>query len=139
MATKSFTSKSFAPADLPQLLNRPGVLLVDVRPRRLFHRDHVPGSHSIPAGLLLAGELPEGELLLIGGDSSSSEALIEQLHGQGYARRVRYLRGGFPAWRAGQSEAEEARAGEAPRPDWPRLLDRGRQLLAGPVFSRSRA
>lgn len=86
--------------DLPRLARTPGVVILDVRPRRSFRRAHVPGSHSIPAGLLLASELPEGELLLVGADSAQTEALIDQLHAQGYSRAIRYLRDGFAAWRA---------------------------------------
>lgn len=84
---------------------RPGTVLLDVRRAWRYRRWHVPGSHSIPAGLLVAGELPDGDLLLIGSDSMQAHALIEQLHAQGSNRLIRYLEGGFPAWKAEQQNS----------------------------------
>ncbi|WP_235299896.1 rhodanese-like domain-containing protein [Synechococcus sp. GFB01] len=120
------TPASVSAEDLAQLSVLPGVCLVDVRPRRLYHRSHVPGSHSIPAGLLLAGELPEGDLVLIGDDSAETEAVITRLHELGYSRRIRYLNGGYPAWVALHP------AGET-RP-WSLGLADPRQLLGGPAL-----
>ncbi|MEB3354206.1 MAG: rhodanese-like domain-containing protein [Cyanobacteriota bacterium] len=111
---------------LAQLSALPGVCLVDVRPRRLYHRGHVPGSHSIPAGLLLAGELPEGDLVLIGHDPADVEAVITRLHELGYTRRIRSLHGGYPAWGALHPDGESWL--------WSLGLADPRQLLGGPVL-----
>lgn len=113
-------------AQLCKLVQHPGVVVVDVRPRWRFHQAHVPGSHSIPAGVLLASELPQGDLLLIGTDSADSKALIEELHEQGYNRRLRYLEGGFATWSSQQLHH--------PDPFWGELWAQGRQLIGGSVL-----
>lgn len=104
-----------------------GSLLIDIRARRVFHRAHIPGSHSIPSGVLLASEPPEGDLLLIGTDSLDGQQLIDQLHEKGYNRQIRYLEGGFCAWVAGTNPASTR------MPYWKRALIIGQQLIAGPL------
>ncbi len=73
-------------------------LLIDLRPRRRFRRAHIAGSHSIPSGLLLSGEPPEGELILISEAPQEAVAVIEALHQAGYHQRLRYLAEGFRGW-----------------------------------------
>lgn len=77
-----------------------GLLVIDLRPRRAFSNGHLPGSHSIPAGLLLSGEGPEGDLVLVDGGDGSAERVREALYSAGHHRRILVLEGGFPAWRA---------------------------------------
>lgn len=114
-----------------ELLSRakqPRTLLIDVRSRREFNHAHVPGSQSIPAGWLLAGEPPEGDLVLIGRDSLSSQQLIEQLHEQGYNLQLQYLDGGFTAWVAGTNRDP------MPLQFWRQALISTQQLIAGPLL-----
>lgn len=75
-------------------------LLIDLRPQHRFRRGHIPGSHSLPSGLLLSGEPPEGELILISEAPREAAAVIEALHEAGYHQRLRYLAEGFAGWRA---------------------------------------
>lgn len=75
------------------------VLLIDLRPRRRFRHGHIAGSHCIPSGLLLSGEPPEGELILISETPQEAVAVIEALHEAGYHQRLRYLAEGFHGWR----------------------------------------
>jgi len=98
-------SDSISAAELLQLAEQPDKVLIDIRSARQYRQSHHPGSHWIPAGLLLAGELPDGELLLLGDDSNGSIGLIDQLHEQGYNRRIHYLEGGFAALDAAQTAA----------------------------------
>lgn len=74
------------------------LLLIDLRSRLRFRRGHIAGSHSIPSGLLLSGELPEGELVLISDAPHEAEALLEALHDAGYHQRLHYLAEGFSGW-----------------------------------------
>jgi rhodanese-related sulfurtransferase len=108
------------------LVQQPGVLVVDIRPRWRYRLSHVVGSHSIPAGLLLEGEAPEGDLLLIGNDSQQAEAVIDQLHEQGYLRKVSYLKGGYSSW---QAETQIDRQIE-----WEGLWNQGDEQIVGPAF-----
>lgn len=75
-------------------------LLIDLRSRQRFRRGHIAGSHSIPSGLLLSGEPPEGELILISEAPGEAVAVIEALHEAGYHQRLRYLSEGLAGWRA---------------------------------------
>jgi len=74
-------------------------LIIDLRSRSHYHHRHIPGSHSIPSGMLISGEPPDGDLILVGETTLHSATTLEQLHAQGYARRIRHLAGGFEAWR----------------------------------------
>lgn len=76
------------------------VLLIDLRSRQRFQRGHIAGSHCIPSGLLLSGEPPEGELILISEAPGEAVAVIEALHEAGYQQRLRYLSEGLAGWRA---------------------------------------
>ena len=78
----------------------PGPLLVDVRTRRAYHRRHIPGSHNIPLALLLSGEPPEADLVLVGDSDQHTRVAIERLYAQGYRRLIRHLAGGLEAWQA---------------------------------------
>ncbi len=78
--------------------NGNGPLLVDIRPRRAYRRSHIPFSHNIPHGLLISGEPPERDLILVADHDGDSAAAIETLHAQGFNRRILHLRGGFPTW-----------------------------------------
>jgi rhodanese-related sulfurtransferase len=64
------------------------LLVVDVRSRRQFARGHLPLSHAIPAGLLVSGEWPEGDLLLVDDGNGEAERVREALHRGGYPRRL---------------------------------------------------
>jgi rhodanese-related sulfurtransferase len=77
-----------------------GMLVLDIRSRRAFNRFHIPGSHNIPLPLLLCGEPPDADLLLVGDSDHTTKAAILRLHDQGYQRLIRYLGGGIQAWRA---------------------------------------
>lgn len=79
---------------------RIGFVVIDLRPRRAFRRSHLPGSHSLPAGLLLSGEWPEGDLLLVDGGDGEAVRVRDALHSAGYRRQILLLDGGIPAWRA---------------------------------------
>ncbi|MFZ0409336.1 MAG: hypothetical protein WAM11_14690 [Cyanobium sp.] len=58
----------------------------------------MPGSHSIPAARLVSSELPDGDLILISEQPRQALELIDQLHRNGYSRRIQYLEGGLPHW-----------------------------------------
>jgi rhodanese-related sulfurtransferase len=73
-------------------------LIIDLRSRSRYRRGHVPGSHNIPSGWLISGELPDGDLILVGESTRHSAATIDHLQSQGHARRIRHLAGGFGAW-----------------------------------------
>ena len=96
------------------------LLVVDVRSRRQFARGHLPHSHPIPAGLLVSGEWPEGDLLLVDDGTGEAERVREALHSAGYPRRILQLTGGFAAWRAAGLPVERSR----PSWSWPRWLGR---------------
>ncbi len=98
-------SDLLSPRQLQRLLsgsgpNGPGSpeLIIDLRSRSRFRRSHVPGSHNIPSGWLISGELPDGDLILVGDSTQHSATTIEQLQTQGHIRRIRHLAGGFAAW-----------------------------------------
>ena len=117
------STKSIDTRQLRHLIQHPGVLVVDIRTRWHYRLSHVAGSHSIPAGLLVAGEAPEEDLLLIGDDSLQAEAVIDQLHEQGYLRKVQYLKGGYPTWQAETTIDRQI--------EWEALWKQGRQQIAG--------
>ena len=122
---------SLGPLEVAQRLARPKLaaasqtepstlLVVDVRSRRQFARGHLPLSHAIPAGLLVSGEWPEGDLLLVDHGNGEAERVREALHRGGYPRRIRQLTGGLEAWRAAGFPVE----GSRPSWFWPRWLGR---------------
>lgn len=91
------------------------VLLIDLRSRQQYRHGHLAGSHSIPSGLLLSGELPDGELILISETPGEAVAVLEALHAAGYHQRLAYLAEGLAGWRARglalEAEAEPRRSG----------------------------
>lgn len=121
-------SGAVAPENLLARAKQPGTVLIDIRSRREFHHAHVPGSHSIPAGLLLAGETPEGELVLIGAGSREGQRLIDQLYDQGYQQRLQYLEGGFRDWVIGTNQNTSANQ------PWRQVLVDAQRLIAGPLL-----
>lgn len=122
------STSAVAPEDLPSLVRTGAVLPVDVRSRWQHRHGHIPGSQSIPAGLLLAGEWPDGDLLLIGVDSAQSQELIETMHDLGYNRQLRYLQGGYQAWIA--ATHRPIRSGDV----WDLTRLSGQRLTAGPAL-----
>jgi rhodanese-related sulfurtransferase len=129
--TPSTAAHSLGPLELAQRLARPelaaasgadhsSLLVVDVRSRRQFARGHLPLSQPIPAGLLVSGEWPEGDLLLVDDGTGEAERVREALHRGGYPRRILQLAGGFEAWRAAGFPVE----GSRPSWFWPRWLGR---------------
>ncbi len=116
----------FKAEELPVLTQQHHALLIDIRSRRRYRQGHIPGSHSIPAGLLLAGELPDGELLLIGDTSEQSATVIAQLHDQGYHRQIRFLEDGYTAWSVRHRPIASANLSLT----W----QQGRQLIGGPAL-----
>jgi rhodanese-related sulfurtransferase len=130
--TPPTTSQLLGPLDLAQRLaqtgafpasqegQQPPLLVVDVRSRRQFARGHLPHSHPIPAGLLVSGEWPEADLLLVDDGTGEAERVREALHSAGYPRRILQLTGGFAAWRAAGLPVERSRTSWS----WPRWLGR---------------
>jgi len=100
---------------------RSPLLVVDVRSRRQFARGHLPLSQGIPAGLLVSGEWPEGDLLLVDDGNGEADRVRDALHRAGYPRRILQLAGGLEAWRAAGLPVE----GSRPFWSWPRWLGRG--------------
>jgi len=140
VATPSAAAQSLGPLELAQRLARPELaaasatdpntpLVVDVRSRRQFARGHLPLSHPIPAGLLVSGEWPEGDLLLVDDGNGEAERVREALHNAGYPRRILQLAGGFAAWRAAGLPVEGGR----PSWSWHRWL--GRSGPAAPALA----
>lgn len=113
-------------------------LIIDLRSRSRYHHRHIPGSHSIPSGRLISGEPPEGDLILVGETTLHSAVTLEQLHAQGYARRIRHLADGFEAWRQLGLPVAQQQRGIAPSlaGEWVRMAVSG--LLFGP-WGRSRS
>lgn len=111
----------------------PAPLLVDIRRPGRFRRAHIPGSHNIPAGLLVSGEPPDADLILIGQDDRDSQAVAEALHGSGHHRRIQRLAGGFSHWQSEglpQAEADRQPSDAAPeRLPWIPVLLLGAVLL----------
>lgn len=129
-STGAVTNRSgaVAPEALLVQAKQPGTVLIDIRSKREFRHAHVPGSHSVPAGLLLAGEPPEGDLVLICTDSRQSQQLIEQLYDQGYHQQLQYLEGGFRDWVIGTNQ--NTIQGQT----WRNPLVDAQQLVAGPLL-----
>lgn len=73
-------------------------LIVDLRPPRQFHRSHIPGSSNISRALLLSGEPPEQDLILISERGQVDELVAAGLHDNGFHRRIEHLEGGLAAW-----------------------------------------
>ncbi len=92
-------------------------LIIDLRSRGRYRRSHVPGSHNIPSGWLISGELPDGDLILVGESTQHSATTIEHLQTQGHARRIRHLAGGFGAW-----EQQDLPVAGRQRKGWPQLF-----------------
>ncbi|KEF42595.1 MAG: hypothetical protein ER33_04850 [Cyanobium sp. CACIAM 14] len=105
-------------------------VIIDIRPRSRYRQHHIPGSHSIPSGWLISGELPEGDLILVGESSRHSALTIEHLQAHGYDRRIRHLAGGFAAW---QQQGLPMISTPANGPPWP-----GKALLAWLVHGLQR-
>ena len=127
----SAAAHSPGPLEVAQRLARPELaaasqtdpstlLVVDVRSRRQFARAHLPLSHPIPAGLLVSGEWPDCDLLLVDDGNGEAERVREALHNAGYPRRILQLAGGFEAWRAAGFPVE----GSRPSWFWRRWLGR---------------
>ena len=127
----SAAARSLGPLELAQRLAGPelaaasgadptSLLVVDVRSRRQFARGHLPLSHPIPAGLLVSGEWPDGDLLLVDDGNGEAERVREALHRAGYPRRILQLTGDFVAWRAAGFPVEASR----PPWSWHRWLGR---------------
>jgi rhodanese-related sulfurtransferase len=72
--------------------------VVDIRSRRAFRRQHIPGSHNIPKPLLVSSELPQEDLILVDQNGMASADLIEDLHDLGHHRLIRHLSGGLDQW-----------------------------------------
>jgi rhodanese-related sulfurtransferase len=104
-------------------------LIIDLRSRFWYHCSHIPGSHNIPSGRLLSAELPEGDLILVGDSTDQSAEVIEHLHNQGYARKIRHLSGGFKAWVRQDLPVEGNQWPGFPSPGSQRLLVAGGGLL----------
>lgn len=87
-------------ARLPEEARGGPALILDLRSRRHQRRGRIPGSHSLPSGLLVSGEAPEGDLILVADSSAQATFAAEALREAGYHRRLRHLDGGVPAWEA---------------------------------------
>lgn len=81
MAVSSL-SKILVASQISDLIETPGILLVDIRSRSLYRRRHVP----------------DGVLVLIGQDQQHTAPVMEELYEQGYTRRISYVDGGFASW-----------------------------------------
>jgi len=92
-------------------------LIIDLRARNRYRHSHVPGSHNIPSGWLISGELPDGDLILVGESTQHSATTIDHLQAQGHARRIRHLAGGFGAW-----QHQDLPVAGRQRLGWPQLL-----------------
>jgi rhodanese-related sulfurtransferase len=73
-------------------------LILDLRPPRQFHRSHIPGSSNSSLALLLSGEPPQQDLILISQRGQVDEAVAAGLHDNGFHRRIEHLEGGLEAW-----------------------------------------
>lgn len=92
-------------------------LIIDLRARSRYRHSHVPGSHNIPSGWLISGELPDGDLILVGDSTQHSATTIDHLQAQGHARRIRHLAGGFGAW-----QHQDLPVTGRQRQGWPQLF-----------------
>ena len=73
-------------------------LILDLRPQRQFRRGHIPGSSNISRALLLSGEPPQQDLILISERGQVDERVAAVLHDNGFHRRIEHLKGGLVAW-----------------------------------------
>jgi len=106
------TVPGLSPAELKSRLADGRTLLVDVRSRSEFEREHIPGARHIHLGYLAAraGELPRDRPIVLqceAGDRSSSATSV--LARAGF-RDVANLLGGIEAWRAAGLETTAASA-----------------------------
>jgi rhodanese-related sulfurtransferase len=85
-------------ANASQAKGSPILLIIDLRSRRQFARGHLSGSHRISAGLLLSGEWPPGNLVLVDAGDGQAAQVADALHSAGYSPLIEELSGGFPAW-----------------------------------------
>jgi rhodanese-related sulfurtransferase len=122
--TTSLPGDLLSPRQLLRLLTGSGPngqdareLIIDLRSRSRYRRSHVPGSHNIPSGWLIIGELPDGDLILVGESTQHSAATIEHLQAQGHGRRIRHLAGGFRAW-----QQQDMPVAGRQRDGWPQLF-----------------
>ena len=95
-------------AELRQLLQQPGTVLVDARTGVLFRRGHLPGALSLPLDDLshrlpaFRRQVPAGTVIVTycnGYGCPDSFDLATRLLAAGY-RHLRVFEGGYPAWRA---------------------------------------
>lgn len=87
-------------ARVPEEARGGPALILDLRSRRHQRRGRIPGSHSLPSGLLVSGEAPDGDLILVAESSAQATSAAEALRQAGYHRHLRHLDGGVPAWEA---------------------------------------
>jgi len=87
-------------ARLPEEARGGPALILDLRSRRHQRQGRIPGSHSLPSGLLVSGEAPDGDLILVADSSAQATSVAEALREAGYHRHLRHLDGGVPAWEA---------------------------------------
>lgn len=99
-------ARELAPQQLADRLLRRGdsptgrsPLVLDLRSPRAFAQGHLHGSHRIVAPLLLSGEWPEGDLVLVDSGNGKAQWVADALHELGYSARIDILAGGFEAWR----------------------------------------
>ena len=94
-------------AELRELLQQPGTVLVDARAEALYRRGHLAGARSLPLGALperlpaFRRRVPKDALIITycsGHGCPDSLDLATRLLTAGY-RRVRVFTGGYPAWR----------------------------------------
>ena len=94
---------------LAQLLDRPDVVFVDLRPRTRYETFHIPNALSLPAETLSADPSPitafspEWLIVLYGEgkeDSERVESIAQILFDSGLTH-LRVMRGGIAAWRDG--------------------------------------
>lgn len=109
-------------------------LVVDLRNRRQYRRQHIPGSHHMSPGRLISTEFPDQDLVLVGRDEHNTSRLIAELYDQGYPRRIQQLQGGLNEWRAAGLPLEgqdlEQRKNRNPSIPWITLAA-GTSLLLG--------
>ncbi len=102
------------PGTLHGLLGLPTLLILDVRGREAFARDHIPGALNVPLDELHKrhGELPQGKTIICcsGGPEcpKAARAALELAH-LGYA--VQELIGGMESWKKAGFELETEERG----------------------------
>jgi rhodanese-related sulfurtransferase len=116
-------AQAVAPSDLgPEVA---AVVLLDVRPRADFAAGHPPGARSLPYDPLrpIKAEalrellaLPPGRILVVGDGELDSGRLFAGELAEAGCLGVRYLGGGFEAWREAGLPVEAPVAGEGGAP-----------------------